>query len=110
MCYLKNLSELETRCETLRNQLHAMNSELITGSDGGRYVTIFQIKLRDGYWLGVTTLFDHDIAEIGLLKNSRPIYDDELGYPIDDIRVCSYDAPIIMAEYERLMQKLTERV
>ena len=115
----KTLRDLAARSNELRDALHRLNSDFLTGSDGGRHDTIFHIQLREGYWLSVSipsdknhalTELDGDdsvIIETSLIKNGEPIYDDELGY--SDARTCAYNAQAILAEHERLMQKLIER-
>ena len=115
------LINLAARSNKLRNKLHQLDNELVTGSDGGRYDTVFQIKMCGGYWLLVSIPSDKNsshtpadgddsvIVETSLIKDYEPIYDDELGYPIGDIRTCAYNAQAILAEHKRLTQKLIER-
>ena len=116
----KTLRDLAARSNELRDALHRLNSDFLTGSDGGRHDTIFHIQLREGYWLSVSIPSDKNrnltpidnagrvTVKTALFKGDNIVYDDELGY--SDVRFHDFNAQAILAEYERLKAHLSKKV
>jgi hypothetical protein len=87
--------------------------------DKSGMMACFQIPLTNGYTLSVaiptdknrnlalTDSIDRITVETALFNGDKLVYDDELGYA--NVLCHDFDAQVILAEYENLMQKLAER-